>query len=168
MAPLAVFAAALLYFLLFVGYGFQPEDEGALLFWLERVARGQFPYVDFHTGYTPGYFYFGAGLLELVGHHANRLRVVVDVANAATAASLYVLARPLAGSALALVAPALWVAFLPVYPGEFASFNVPYRNHFRITLLPEPATMCEVFIRLERALARVARRNGTDAQRHVA
>jgi alanine-synthesizing transaminase len=53
-----------------------------------------------------------------------------------------------------------------IVPGS--SFNVPYRNHFRITLLPDPATMCEVFIRLERALARAARRPGSCAQRHVA
>jgi hypothetical protein len=69
-------------------------------------------------------------LLELVQQNANRLRVVVDVVNAITAASLYAIARPLAGPGLALVAPALWVAFLPVYPGEFASFNVPYPAWF--------------------------------------
>lgn len=41
-------------------------------------------------------------------------------------------------------------------PGS--SFNVPYRNHFRITLLPEAAVMREVFVRLERALDRAAER----------
>jgi alanine-synthesizing transaminase len=49
-------------------------------------------------------------------------------------------------------------------PGS--SFNVPYRNHFRVTLLPPAAQMREVFGRIERALARVAER-GT-MQRHVA
>jgi alanine-synthesizing transaminase len=33
---------------------------------------------------------------------------------------------------------------------------VPYRNHFRITLLPEAEVMHEVFARIERALARHA------------
>ena len=39
-----------------------------------------------------------------------------------------------------------------VVPGT--SFNVPYRNHFRVTLLPEPAQIGEVFARIEHALDR--------------
>jgi alanine-synthesizing transaminase len=39
-----------------------------------------------------------------------------------------------------------------------SSFNVPYRNHFRVTLLPEAPVMREVFARIERALAREAER----------
>ena len=32
------------------------------------------------------------------------------------------------------------------------SFNVPYRNHFRVTSLPDPATLREVFARIEELL----------------
>ena len=39
-------------------------------------------------------------------------------------------------------------------PGS--SFNVPYRNHFRVTLLPEAPVLGEVFARIERVLARRA------------
>ncbi len=39
-----------------------------------------------------------------------------------------------------------------VVPGN--SFNVPYRNHFRVTLLPEPAQLREVFARIHRVLER--------------
>ncbi|MBW3551650.1 MAG: aminotransferase class I/II-fold pyridoxal phosphate-dependent enzyme, partial [Proteobacteria bacterium] len=39
-----------------------------------------------------------------------------------------------------------------VVPGS--SFNVPYRNHFRVTLLPQPDTLREVFRRIERVLER--------------
>ena len=39
-----------------------------------------------------------------------------------------------------------------VVPGS--SFNVPYRNHFRVTLLPQPDELREVFARIERVLAR--------------
>ncbi|HET7843834.1 MAG TPA: aminotransferase class I/II-fold pyridoxal phosphate-dependent enzyme [Xanthomonadales bacterium] len=39
-----------------------------------------------------------------------------------------------------------------------SSFNVPYRNHFRVTLLPEAPVMRDVFARIERALAREAER----------
>ena len=41
-----------------------------------------------------------------------------------------------------------------VVPGS--SFNVPYRHHFRVTLLPEAQTMREVFARIDRVLARRA------------
>src|SRR3546814_2333411 len=39
-----------------------------------------------------------------------------------------------------------------VVPGS--SFNVPYRNHFRVTLLPQPDALREVFARIDRVLSR--------------
>jgi alanine-synthesizing transaminase len=41
-----------------------------------------------------------------------------------------------------------------VAPGS--SFNVPYRNHFRVTNLPEPAVLADVFGRIEDLLASYA------------
>jgi alanine-synthesizing transaminase len=41
-----------------------------------------------------------------------------------------------------------------VAPGS--SFNVPYRNHFRITNLPEPQVITDVFTRIEELLASYA------------
>ncbi len=41
-----------------------------------------------------------------------------------------------------------------VAPGS--SFNVPYRNHFRITNLPEPQVIAEVFARIEELLGNYA------------
>ena len=41
-----------------------------------------------------------------------------------------------------------------VVPGS--SFNVPYRDHFRVTLLPPPEQLREVFDRIERVLQRRA------------
>src|SRR5690606_29303526 len=40
------------------------------------------------------------------------------------------------------------------------SFNVPYRNHFRVTLLPQPEMVREVFARIDRVLERRALANG--------
>jgi len=40
--------------------------------------------------------------------------------------------------------------------GPGASFNVPYRNHFRVTLLPEAPVLREVFARIDRVLSRRA------------
>ncbi|MCK7594384.1 aminotransferase class I/II-fold pyridoxal phosphate-dependent enzyme [Pseudomarimonas salicorniae] len=50
-----------------------------------------------------------------------------------------------------------------IVPGS--SFNVPYRHHFRVTLLPEAEQVREVFARIERALSRWA---PADSSRHVA
>src|SRR5688572_8560232 len=47
-----------------------------------------------------------------------------------------------------------------VVPGS--SFNVPYRNHFRVTLLPLPEDVREVFARIERVLDRHAERNAAN------
>ena len=55
-----------------------------------------------------------------------------------------------------------------VAPG--VSFNVPYRNHFRITNLPDAATLREVFARIEELLgayAAAARRDRQSRPRKV-
>jgi alanine-synthesizing transaminase len=49
-------------------------------------------------------------------------------------------------------------------PGS--SFNIAARNHFRVTLLPQPDVLAEVFERIEAALRRAAER--TSANRRVA
>ena len=43
-----------------------------------------------------------------------------------------------------------------VVPGS--SFNVPYTNHLRLTLLPDEETITEVFVRMERLLGAIAAR----------
>jgi alanine-synthesizing transaminase len=49
-------------------------------------------------------------------------------------------------------------------PGS--SFNIAARNHFRLTLLPEPAVLADALARIDRQLQRNAERS--DAQRRVA
>ena len=51
-----------------------------------------------------------------------------------------------------------------IVPGS--SFNVPYRSHFRVTLLPEAAVIADVFRRIERQLQEMAGRQ--IERRHVA
>ena len=51
-----------------------------------------------------------------------------------------------------------------IVPGS--SFNVAYRNHFRVTLLPEASVIADVFARIERALQRTC--EDRPASRHVA
>jgi alanine-synthesizing transaminase len=51
-----------------------------------------------------------------------------------------------------------------VAPG--VSFNVPYRNHFRVTTLPDAVTLRTVFARMEELLASYAQRSSTEAVRN--
>ena len=98
IATVAVFAVAAAYFVLFLSYGFQLEDEGNILFLLDRTVRGQQPYIDFHTGYTPGFFAIGDAVYRVLGASTNAVRLAVAVNNAACAAGLYALARSAAGA----------------------------------------------------------------------
>ncbi|MBI5503990.1 MAG: hypothetical protein HY899_04265, partial [Deltaproteobacteria bacterium] len=117
---------SLAYLWLLRGYGFQVEDEGTLLMQLDRVFRGQVPYVDFHTGYTPAFFYGGAAIFSLLGRSVLAIRTVLVLINAATATALYVVGRRMVGPSMAALAPLLWLALVPIYPGDFAAFNIPY------------------------------------------
>ena len=121
-----VFLLAALYFAAFRHYGFQLEDEGTILSHFARVAAGERPYLDFFTVYTPGFYATGAAVLTAVGNDVGALRAVLTLLHASTAVGLYELALPAAGPVLATLAPLAWAALLPVYVGEFASFNVPY------------------------------------------
>ncbi len=137
---LAVWTGLFAYFVLFNTYGFLVEDEGTLLFQLTRVQSGQVPYVDFHTGYTPGYYYFGARLLEALGNSTAHVRIFLAVMNAVTGGVLYLVARRLTGPWMSLLPPLIWVAFIPTFLGDFAAFNVPYPAWF--------AALCWVLLAL--------------------
>jgi len=129
MGTAIVFLGSFAFFALFRFYGFQVEDEGTLLFQLSRVAQGQFPYVDFHTGYTPGFFYVGAAVLHALGTTTTTMRPFLALMNAASVAGLYALARRVVGPWMAVVPALAWLAFIPLYR-EFAAFNVPYPAWF--------------------------------------
>lgn len=122
----AVFVCAFAYFACFRDYGFQLEDEGTLLFHLDRASRGMQPYTDFHTGYTPGFFAVGAWLLEALEYRLESIRAALSVLNALCVAGVFALARGLAGPLVAIVPALVWLLLLPVFAGGFAAFNVPY------------------------------------------
>ena len=126
-----VFVAVGVYLLLFRSYGFDPIDEGTLLAQIDRVRRGEVPYRDFHTGYTPGLFYLNAWLFEIFGVQVQVVRSALAVLHAAEMSALYWLARRLtnAGAAGGLVALCV-VAFRPIATGAFALFNVPYAGWY--------------------------------------
>ena len=137
----AVLVVAAAYFLAFVPYGFYLEDEGTMLYQIARTHAGQIPYIDFHTGYTPGLFYLNAWLFDAFGVNVIALRIGLALVNAVAAALLFALTRHVAPTAWAFVATLVYVAFLPFFGGEFASFNIPYPSWY-VTLLWLASTLC--------------------------
>src|SRR5262249_39429646 len=126
LGPLAAGLAVGLPAAAFRHYGiFDLADEGTLLVQAARVAHGQVPYVDFHTGYGTLYFALQGLLVRLGGVDA--IRAVLVGVHAAVAALLFALTRRTAGPALAVVAVAVEVGFfLPLAPRQGAPFFVPY------------------------------------------
>ena len=126
LGPLAAGLVVGLYTAAFRHYGiFDLADEGTLLLQAARVAHGQAPYIDFHTGYGTLYFALQGLLVRLGGVGA--VRAVLVGVHAGVAALLFALARRTAGHALAVVAVALEVSFfLPLAPRQGAPFFVPY------------------------------------------
>jgi len=126
LGPLAAGLVVGFYAAAFRHYGiFDLADEGTLLVQAARVAHGQVPYVDFHTGYGTLYFALQGLLVRLGGVEA--IRAVLVGTHAAVAALLFALTRRTAGPALAVVAVALEMSFfLPLAPRQGAPFFVPY------------------------------------------
>jgi len=118
-------ALAVVYLWPLRGYGLQVEDEGTLLAQIVRVAGGQVPYVDFNTGYTPGYFYLAAAVWRGTGDlHA--LRVALVIVHALAVGGLAVLAAEVARPTFAVATALAYLVFIPVFPGEFAAAMIPY------------------------------------------
>jgi hypothetical protein len=127
---IAVFALALAYFALFVRYGFNLDDEGTLLAQFYRTYLGQIPYRDFHMGYTPAGHQLQARLFDLFGVSVVPLRAALAVCHATCATLLFVIGRRIMPAAFAVLPPLAYVAMMPFYPGEFASFNIPYPSWY--------------------------------------
>lgn len=110
----------------FRAYGvFDVADEGTILAQALRVAHGQRPYLDFHTGYGPLHFAAWSWLVAHGGLPAVRAALVV--VHGLGAAATYAAARRLVGAGGAALGVLVLVAFLlPVAPRQGAPFFVPY------------------------------------------
>ena len=68
LPPLLIVAAALGYYGSYLGYWFNPHDEGGTVCLIaQRLMHGERPWVDVELGYNIGWFYPVAGLFHLTG-----------------------------------------------------------------------------------------------------
>ena len=129
------FALGLLYFGSFVDYGINFADEGALVSQMSRFAAGDRLYQDFHIGYTPGVYLLHGAIMKASGHSLLAGRWVLATTLAVTMALLYLLGWQLTRRRwLSLAAPLLYLASVPIHPGQFASSNIPYPVWYNVPL----------------------------------
>jgi hypothetical protein len=125
-ATLAVGGLSTALFLLFVGYGYNLEDEGTVLYQILRTFRGERPYLDFHTGYTPAVFYLNAWLFDVFGVSVLPIRVLLACVNAVAVMLVFRLSLRVAPPLESALAALTYAIFMPFFQGQFASFNIPY------------------------------------------
>lgn len=124
---LLLLGLVLAYFVILAPYGLELADEGHLVHQIYRSFLGQLPYLDFHTGYTPGVYYWNAGLFAAFGVNLIVVRLSLAICNALAIWLLYVVARRLGASAGAAASAAvLYLGLIPFHDGHFAPFNIPY------------------------------------------
>src|SRR5262245_52130674 len=124
---LLVVILSLAYFGMLAPYGLELADEGHLVHQIYRTYLGQIPYIDFHTGYTPGVYYLNAALFALFGPNLLVVRLCLAVINGLSIGCLYWVGRRLGASRIAAAtAGLLYVAFIPFFDGRFAPSNIPY------------------------------------------
>jgi hypothetical protein len=135
LAVALVALVALAYLWPFRLYGFEVVDEGTLLAQIDRATRGEAPYLDFETGYTPGYFALESALWRASGSDIVASRTFGVAVHVGTALLVFAVARAFAGTLIALAATAIELAFfLPVSLRFGAPFNIPYPGWFAAVL----------------------------------
>lgn len=107
LIPVVIFVVSTLYLLAFRHYSSLEPDEGIVLQGAERILRGQIPYRDFFSFYTPGSYYFIALCFRIFGDSFVLARTTLAVAGAVCSVITYLLARRACSIGMALFAAAL-------------------------------------------------------------
>jgi 4-amino-4-deoxy-L-arabinose transferase-like glycosyltransferase len=95
------------YLLAFRHYSSLEPDEGIVLAGAERILRGEVPYRDFFSFYTPGSFYLSAFLFKVFGNSLTVARTSLAMVGAAASVVTYLLARRACSRGISLFAALL-------------------------------------------------------------
>jgi Dolichyl-phosphate-mannose-protein mannosyltransferase len=107
ITAVALFVFCVAYLLAFRHYSSLEPDEGIVLAGAERILRGEVPYRDFFSFYTPGSFYLVALLFRVFGDSLVVGRASLAVTGAGCSVITYVLARRVCSRDIALFAALL-------------------------------------------------------------
>ena len=107
LLALLVFVITLAYLLLFRRYTDLDPDEGIVLAGAERILRGQVLYRDFFSFFTPGSYYFLAGLFRLFGSSFLLARTALALMGGVISLTTYLLARRACSRGVALLVAGL-------------------------------------------------------------
>lgn len=99
-----IFIISLLYLFLFRRHSGIDPDEGIVLQGADRILRGEVPYRDFFSFYTPGSFYLVATLFKIFGNSFLVARTSIAVVGAGCSVITYLLARRVCSREIALLA----------------------------------------------------------------
>jgi 4-amino-4-deoxy-L-arabinose transferase-like glycosyltransferase len=101
-----IFVISLLYLFLFRRHSGIDPDEGIVLQGADRILRGEVPYRDFFSFYTPGSFYLVAALFKVFGNSFLVARTSIAVVGAGCSVITYLLSRRVCSRKIALLAAA--------------------------------------------------------------
>ncbi len=108
--PVLLFVASFAYLSAFRHYSSLEPDEGIVLQGGERILRGEIPYRDFFSFYTPGSFYLVAFVFRVFGDSLVVARMSLAAAGAVCSVITYLLARRACSRSIALLAAILTTA----------------------------------------------------------
>jgi len=101
-----IFIISLLYLFLFRRHSGIDPDEGIVLQGADRILRGEVPYRDFFSFYTPGSFYLVAALFKVFGNSFLAARTSIAAVGAGCSVITYLLSRRVCSRKIALLAAA--------------------------------------------------------------
>jgi hypothetical protein len=112
--PLLIFLFSVAYLCMFRRYTSLEPDEGIVLVGAERILRGEVPYRDFFSFYTPGSFYLVALVFRIFDDSLVVARISLAIAGAACSVVTYLLSRRVCPRGVSLFAAGLaTIAGLP-------------------------------------------------------